>query len=432
MFQNGHGLNQNPESPKVQIKELKMFNFGFVVEQALGHITHYQNLRRWVGEDAEIFPTWMPIKWRANDTTWMPIKWRANDIWQYMPVIRNNWSLQSSLRTRDALNRATRIQPPEVLFLHTQTLALFAIPFMRQIPTIISTDGTPLNFDTIGTAYNHKVGGNSLLERSKFLWNKSTYNSATNVVAWSQWAKDSLVNDYGLPPEKVTIIPPGVDLEQWNFRRDKTEHQISTNALRLLFVGGDFARKGGYTLLEAFRNSLNQNCKLEIVTKDASIERELAGIENIQVHCGERELAGIENIQVHCGLTPNSQPLKELYAQADIFVFPTQADCSPNAIAEAMAVGLPVITTDVGALREQVQHGVNGLIIPPSDPAALVNAVCALKNDIKRDAMAAASRRIAEEHFDARRNYGAILALMKSVSKNYTETRSVGYNASLP
>ena len=367
-----------------------MFNFGFVVEQALGHVTHYQNLRRWVDEDADICPTWMPVRWTVND------------IWKYMPVISNNWSLQASLRTRDALNATRRIQSLDVLFLHTQTLALFAIPFMRQIPTIISTDGTPLNFDTMGTAYNHKVGGNSLLERRKFLWNKSTYHSATAVVAFCQWAKDSLVDDYDVPAEKVTVIPPGVDLEKWNFRRDKTEHQISTNALRLLFVGGDFARKGGYTLLEAFRNSLNQDCTLEIVTKDASIER---------------ELAGIENIRVHCGLTPNSQPLKELYTQADIFVFPTQADCLPNAISEAMAVGLPVITTDVGALREQVEHGVNGLIVPPSDPAALINAVRALKSDTKRDAMAAASRRIAEERFDARRNYGAILALMKSISK---------------
>ncbi|HYX15428.1 MAG TPA: glycosyltransferase family 4 protein [Nostoc sp.] len=381
-----------------------MYNFGFVVEQALGHVTHYQNLKHWVAEDADICPSWMPI--------W----WRGNDIWKYMPVIGNNWSLRASLRTRDALNAARRIQPLDALFLHTQTLALFAIPFMRHIPTIISTDGTPLNFDTMGAAYNHKVGGNSLLERRKFLWNKSTYHNATSIVAFSQWAKDSVVDDYGVPAEKVTVIPPGVDLEQWNFRRNKTEHQSSTNALRLLFVGGDFARKGGYTLLEAFRNSLNQDCTLEIVTKDANLER---------------KLAGIENIRVHCGLTPNSQPLKELYAQADIFVFPTQADCLPNAISEAMAVGLPVITTDVGALPEQVEHGVNGLIVPPSDPAALINAVRALKSDTKRDAMAAASHRIAEERFDARRNYRAILALMKSISKNYTETRSARYKASL-
>jgi glycosyltransferase involved in cell wall biosynthesis len=275
---------------------------------------------------------------------------------------------------------------------------------MRRIPTIISTDATPLNYDTVGAGYNHKVSGNSLLERGKFQWNKSTYHAATAIVTWCQWAKDSLVSDYGVSAEKVTVIPPGVDLEQWNFRRDKTVHQIPKNSLRLLFVGGDFARKGGYTLLQAFRNGLNQDCTLDIITKDTSLER---------------ELAGIESIQVHCGLTPNSQPLQELYAQADIFVFPTQADCLPIAVLEAMAGGLPIIATDVGALREQVEHGVNGLIVPPSDPTALISAVHTLNDETKRTTMAAASRRIAEERFDARRNYGAILTLMKSISKNF-------------
>ncbi|AFY34775.1 glycosyltransferase family 4 protein [Calothrix sp. PCC 7507] len=375
-----------------------MFNFGFVIEQALGHVTHYQNLQRWVAADADICPIWMPIGGGIND------------IWEYLPIIRNNWSLQVSIRARDAIKVARRTQPIDALFLHTQTLALFATPLMRHIPTIISTDATPFNYDVVGTGYNHKVGGNSLVERRKFLWNKSTYHTATAIVTWCQWAKDSLVADYGVPAEKVTVIPPGVDLAQWHFQRDKTENQLSSNPLRLLFVGGDFARKGGYTLLEAFRNGLNQYCQLDIVTKDASIER---------------ELAGIANIRVHYGLTPNSQPLRRLYAQADIFVFPTQADCLPSAISEAMAAGLPIITTDVGALREQVEHGVNGLIVPPSDTTALVNAVCTLENnETTRSAMAVASRRIAEERFDARRNYGAILTLMKSISQQYLSQRT--------
>lgn len=368
-----------------------MFNFGFVMEQALGHVTHYQNLKRWVATDADISPIWMPI---GDD---------VNDLWQYLPIIRKNWSLQVSLRARDAIKAARRSQPLDALFLHTQTLALFATPLMRQIPTIISTDATPFNYDTVGTGYNHKVGGNSLIERRKFLWNKSTYHTASAIVAWCQWAKDSLVTDYGVPAQKVTVIPPGVDLAQWHFPRNY--QPAASHTLRLLFVGGDFARKGGYTLLEAFRNGLNQDCQLDIVTKDASIER---------------ELGGIANIRVHCGLTPNSQPLRELYAQADVFVFPTQADCLPSAVSEAMAAGLPVITTDVGALREQVEHGVNGLIVPPADTTALVNAVNVLKSDrTKITTMAVASRRIAEERFDARRNYGAILNLMKSISQQY-------------
>ncbi|GAB1542688.1 glycosyltransferase family 4 protein [Scytonema sp. NUACC21] len=367
-----------------------MYNFGFAVEHSLGHITHYQNLRRWVAEDTDIYPVWMPIKSEIND------------LWEHFPVISKNWSLQASLRTRDALKAALTSSPLDVVFLHTQTLALFAIPFMRHIPTIISTDATPLNYDTVGSGYKHQVGGNALVERYKFLWNKSTYHAATLLVTWCQWAKGSLVTDYGISPEKVTVIPPGVDLQQWRFGRNT---KPVGDRLRLLFVGGDFARKGGYTLLSAFRNGLNYDCTLDIVTKDTNIQQ---------------ELVGIEGVRVHCGLTPNSAALKELYANADTFVFPTQGDCFPLAVIEAMAAGLPIIGTDVGALREQVEDGVSGFVVSPGDVGALISAVRALKNDgTKRVAMAAASRYKAEKCFDARRNYGTIFSLMKSISKRH-------------
>ncbi|MBO3457553.1 glycosyltransferase family 4 protein [Aetokthonos hydrillicola Thurmond2011] len=369
-----------------------MYNFGFIVEQMLGHITHYQNLIRWVGEDDEV------------SATWRPIKSGVNDIWENLPIVRSNWSLQASLRAREAIQNALRSNPLDVLFLHSQTLALFAIPVMQQIPTIISTDATPLNLDSIAAGYNHKVDGNPLFERSKFLWNRSTYHAATTVVAYCQWVKDSLITDYGVPEEKVIVIPPGVDMEQWDFGRDRAlRPKTQSDRLRLLFVGGEFARKGGCTLLEAFRQTLHQYCSLDIVTKDTNLEQ---------------ELAGMEGVRLHYGLTANSPELKDLFAKADIFVFPTLADCFPNVVIEAMAAGLPIITTNVGGLSEQVEDGENALIIPPSDANALIAAVSALKNDeTKRVAMAVKSRRLAEQRFDARRNYGAILSLMKSMSK---------------
>ena len=84
-----------------------MFNFGFIVEQALGHVTHYQNLRYWVDKDVNIKPYWMPV----GENT--------NDIWEKLPLIRNNWSLKVSLRTHDAIKSAIKLQTLDVLFLHT-------------------------------------------------------------------------------------------------------------------------------------------------------------------------------------------------------------------------------------------------------------------------------------------------------------------------
>src|SRR5580704_8749973 len=94
--------------------ERLMYNFGFIMEQTLGHVTHHQNLARWVADAADICPHWMPI---------VPEK---QDRWARIPGIRSNWSLLSSLRARDAVRETLRTASLHALFLHTQTTALFA------------------------------------------------------------------------------------------------------------------------------------------------------------------------------------------------------------------------------------------------------------------------------------------------------------------
>jgi glycosyltransferase involved in cell wall biosynthesis len=369
-----------------------MYNFGFVMEQTLGHVTHHQNLARWVAEDSEICPTWMPIAWEQAD------------LWQRFPVVRGNWSLRGSLRTRAALKSLAPVVSFDALFIHTQTLALFALPFMRRTPTLLSLDATPINYDMVGAEYGHFAGNKGWLEQRKYEWNQRTFQVATALVTWCQWAKDSLVQDYGIAPEKITVIPPGVDMTRWTFGREKVEQPRTQNGpLRLLFVGGDFARKGGHVLMEAFDRQLHQDCLLDIVTKDEATAR---------------ALQNKTNVRVHLGLTANSPALRELYAQADLFVFPTLGDCLPIAVMEAMAAGLPVIATDVGALKEEVEDQKNGIMIPARDPSAVAQAVQLLMGDAaRRHRMGQASRQMAEERFDARRNYNAVLTLMKQTCR---------------
>lgn len=370
-----------------------MKHFGFVMEQTLGHVTHHQNLARWVTESDDIRPTWLPITPEGADR------------WERLPGVRSNWSLKGSLRARDAL-RGTK-EPFDALFLHTQTVALFSVGIMRRVPSVVSLDATPLNYDTVGAQYGHVTGNNRWLERRKYLWNQKTFQEATALVTWCEWAKESLVNDYGISAEKVTVIPPGVDMANWNFGAERGER--AEGKTRLLFVGGDFERKGGRFLLEAFRSQLQGVCTLDIVTKEAGVEA---------------QAEGLEGVRIHRGLTANSPGLKELYATADLFVFPTLADCLPIAVMEAMAAGLPVIATRVGALSEEVENGVNGLIVPPSDAGAVVSAVCSLAHDpARRGAMGSASRQLAEERFDARRNYNAILDLMRRIAHNKVSTK---------
>ena len=361
------------------------------MEQMLGHITHHQNLERWAKEEPDVAPTWMPIAESQSD------------FWENFPVVKNNWSLKASLRASRQLNEALSkdAQSFDALFLHTQTTALFAGSWMRKIPSIVSIDATPINYDAVGEAYGHIPGKNIWLENRKYQWHRSTFVNATHIVSWCHWAKESLVRDYQISADKITVVPPGVDRENWKFGALKKETPPGDKT-RLLFVGGDFERKGGVALLKAFRENLSESCELDIVTRDESVED---------------RVKGLPGIRVLRGLKANSDPLKEAYSRADIFVFPTIADCLPVAVMEAMMAGLPVVTTQVGALSEEVESGVNGMIVPPGDEKALAQAVRDLaSNPAKRRAMGETGRKMAEERFDAERNYGKIFDLLRTIS----------------
>jgi len=106
-----------------------------------------------------------------------------------------------------------------------------------------------------------------------------------------------------------------------------------------------------------------------------------------------------------------------LFADADLFVFPTRADCLPLAVMEALAAGLPVITTGVAALPEAVVNGENGLIISAGDANAFSEAIqCLLTDESLRYKMSVAARAIAHERFDARKNYRRLVQTVEGIT----------------
>lgn len=364
----------------------------FVVEQTLGHTTHLRNLREAAAGQTAITPTWLPIPFDVRGPA------------RLIPWLGSNWSVRAGWRARRALDTALAAQPHDAVFFHTQVTALFSLSIMRRRPAIVSLDATPINYDSLGRYYHHRPAGGGLLDRQKYALNRRVFHAAAALVCWSDWARRSLVDDYGVDPARVRVIAPGAapayfDVGQRRHASKPDAPGVSPDRgrpVQLLFVGADLQRKGGELLLAGMRGDLAERCELHLVTQANPPPQ--------------------RSVYVHRGLTPNSPELLRLFARADAFVFPSLADCLAVALMEAAAAGLPVITSGVGALGEGVLPGRSGMLVRAGDGRELRHAMETLVDDAElRRRMGRESYALALRKFDAGRNNQALFDLVAEV-----------------
>jgi glycosyltransferase involved in cell wall biosynthesis len=192
---------------------------------------------------------------------------------------------------------------------------------------------------------------------------RAALRRATRLVYPSRWAAESAVRDYGAAPGAITIAPFGSPLEPT--RADALARRL-TSPLRLLWVGGDWRRKGGETAVETV----------------AALRR--AGVE-AQLHmCGARGHGWNADGVIHHGFLDRGKRAHRrltyaLMRECHLFLLPTRADCSPLVLAEAAAWGMPAVTTRVGGVPEIVEDGETGLLVDAdATPAAYADALRAI------------------------------------------------------
>lgn len=360
-----------------QLTDVQTLHVGFIIEQALGHVTHGKNLHKNLLHDEEIVPYWgLP----------------RQDIQKGLASKTGNWTLKAGLQARKAIREMRHETELDALFFHTQVTAILSQDWLRRIPSIISLDATPLQYDTLGEFYDHTPGKGETL---KFWLNRSAYKAARHLVTWSDWAKESLVRDYGISAEKITTIPPGVNVTDWI---NPNPQPPSTDLVKILFVGGNLKRKGGDLLLEACRRLVHESYPIELhlVTRDTVNEEPF--------------------LTVYNDMQPNSERLKALYHSSDIFCLPTLGDCLPMVLSEAGAAGLPVISTNIAAIPEIVHDGVTGFITSAGEVDALVASLRRLiVNPTLRKQMGERAVQVVTEQFDAEQNAKRLIALLKQV-----------------
>lgn len=353
----------------------------FVMEQALGHITHAKNLQGALADHPGI------------EARWSMVEFGTAGLAARLPIYRSNWTVRAGLRARRQLRQLARGSALDAVYFHTQVPAVFSRRWLRRLPSVVSMDATPRQYDELGAAYGHRSGP-AWLERVKWRLNRDCFREADRVVAFSAWAKQGLVEDYEVPAEKVSVISPGVDLRTWAYEDRSARSEQAP--LKVLFVGGDFRRKGGPLLLQAFTAVRDLGVELHVVTKH-------------DVDAGP-------GCVVHTGVQANSAELVALFRQADVFCLPTDGDTLGIVFAEAGATGLPCIATSVGAIPEVVRDGETGILVEPGDLDGLVAALRLLLGSPElRLRYGRAAREHVVQHLDAEVNSARVVALCQDV-----------------
>ncbi len=361
-----------------------MRHLAFAIEDNVGNTTYRKNLEFFASAIPDIKPIFLPISLVAHD------------IWALIPGIRSNLALVASARAGSALHAVHGQQKVDAALIHSQSIGLFSLKFMRSVPTIISTDATPANFDTLNEGYGQQARAR-FIESVKEAWTRFSFRSARVLLAWSDWVKASFINDYGVAPEKVETIPPGLSTELW---RPEPTQKKNDGIVRILFTSGDFQRKGGDILVRWIKTTRHQK--------------------NVEIHMASKEpIDNIPGVVPHYGLTPNSAGLVQLAQGCDLFALPTRADTWGWAVVEAQAVGLPVVSTRVGAVPELIEDGVTGFIADPNDQTGIFERLDKLVEDAElRQQMGRAARERVIKYFDGRKNAIRLFELMKRIASS--------------
>ncbi|MBV9951646.1 MAG: glycosyltransferase family 4 protein, partial [Acidimicrobiia bacterium] len=174
----------------------------------------------------------------------------------------------------------------------------------------------------------------------------------------------------GASPARTAVLRPAVDT---SYFRPGTRPPRPGDAVRLVTVGREHWVKGHEDLVQAvaLARHAGHDVTLTMVGADKGAGDALTfaikdlGLTDVVQRIGSKSVAGTRSALV----------------RSDVFVMSSRSEGVSRAALEAMAVGLPVITTDVGGMREIVDDGVEGALVPARDPAALAHAIGALAAD---------------------------------------------------
>ncbi|OKH32829.1 hypothetical protein NIES2119_24950 [[Phormidium ambiguum] IAM M-71] len=368
-----------------------------IIESYLGHRTYGELMREYFGKNGDRNVDFYWYNDEKELTTRIinrllsysfPHRWIQK---QNLDFTRLRVQLGFAYMSRRLIDRKLNQKNYSVLHFHTQPLAFLALDLLKKFPTAITIDFTAIQAATEKTDTDFRW-----TYKPNFLLEKKVFQAAKKLITFSEATRKSIIEDYKIDENKVKVIYPGVDLNKIPLA-SKTK-QIEQKPYKILFIGGHFERKGGQDLLEVFLERFADRSELHLVTQTP-------------IKCDR------PHVYIHQDIKAYTPKWLELYHQADVFVLPTYSEPFGWVFIEAMAAGLPIITTRVNAIPEIVSHEETGFLIQPGDRIDLANRIEQLiENPNLGQKMGAKGRQVVEQKFNAQTNFQTLESIFQEIS----------------
>jgi glycosyltransferase involved in cell wall biosynthesis len=241
-------------------------------------------------------------------------------------------------------------------------------------------------------------------------WTSRHLTTAFHAI--SRTVKGAAVRDLRIDAGRITVIPRGREPERLG-RPSNSRRVAARRALDLegegpvvVTVGRQEFQKGQWHLLEAMAllRGSRPDVRLVLAGRSGNVSPRLQGVLKRTGLDGDVRLLG------------HREDVPEVLAAADVFVFPSLFEGLGGALIEAMALGLPIVASDLPAVREVVEEGANALLVPPASPGRLADAMRELLDDPARmKSFGARGREIFEERFTIDRSVEQMVDLYERV-----------------
>jgi glycosyltransferase involved in cell wall biosynthesis len=257
----------------------------------------------------------------------------------------------------------------------------------------------------------------SALPRPARLALRFVLNRARHVIVLGENWRQFLIREIGVTPERIVIIDNGVPQP-----KNLVPYAPHDGPVRMVFLGEVGERKGAPELLAAFQSpELLAKRWTATVAGDGDVDEFRAGVAK----------AGLQDRVAVPGWV-GRETAHQLLREADIFVLPSHFEAMPIAILEAMAHGVAMIATPVGAIPEFLTDDESALLVPPGDADRLARAIARLIDDESlRRRLGAAGNEVFRDRFDISVAAGRILALYEEAMQPTPAPTSAGGGSGL-